>query len=152
MVTPLCQLLAAFLSNWAQQFHRCPPAEPSYGAPVESSYGAPVEDSYGAPETYEAEDVLNTMVYGSEEKLPLLIKIITDYNKVFNFYAGQSAQIAAFYAPGLIPILRKFGFDVKYVHIWLSAALNKDTTTTLLLTNIFEGYITTWNLLSINQY
>merc|ERR1712038_1993523 len=108
------------------------PAEPSYGAPVEevASYGAPVEDSYGAPETsygtpsYEGEDVLNTMVYGSEEKLPLLLKIITDYNKVFNFYAGQSAQIAAFYAPGLIPILRKFGFDVKRIN-WVPELLEK---------------------------
>lgn len=106
------------------------PSTPSYGAPVETSYGAPVEVSYGAPEisydapSYDHEDVLNTMVYGSEEKLPLLIKIITDYNKVFNFYAGQSAQIAAFYAPGLIPILRKFGFDVKRIR-WVPEILDK---------------------------
>merc|ERR1711997_731472 len=61
---------------------------------------------------------------GSEEKLPLLLKVITDYNKVFNFYAGQSAQIAAFYAPGLIPILRKFGFDVKRIK-WVPELIEK---------------------------
>merc|ERR1712141_245969 len=108
------------------------PVETSYGAPVESSYGAPVEETYGAPEssygapTYEAEgdDLLKTLIYGSEEKLPLLLKVITDYNKVFNFYAGQSAQIAAFYAPGLIPILRKFGFDVKRIK-WVPELIEK---------------------------
>jgi len=108
------------------------PAEPSYATPAEPSYGSPVEATYGAPEvsydvpTYgvEGEDVLKTMIYGSEEKLPLLMKIITDYNKVFNFYAGQSAQIAAFYAPGLIPILKKFGFDVKRIK-WVPELINK---------------------------
>lgn len=108
------------------------PVEPSYGAPVEPSYGAPVEETYGAPvETYgvpsyeaEGDDLLKTLIYGSEEKLPLLLKVITDYNKVFNFYAGQSAQIAAFYAPGLIPILRKFGFDVKRIK-WVPELIEK---------------------------
>ena len=108
------------------------PVEPSYGAPVEPSYGAPVEETYGAPEsTYgapvyeaESEDLLKTLIYGSEDKLPLLLKVITDYNKVFNFYAGQSAQIAAFYAPGLIPILRKFGFDVKRIK-WVPELIEK---------------------------
>ena len=98
-------------------------AEPSYGAP-ETSYDAPVS-SYGSPiPAYESEDILNTMIYGSEEKLPLLIKIITDYNKVFNFYASQSAQFAAFYAPGLIPILRKAGFDVKRIN-WVPELIEK---------------------------
>ena len=68
--------------------------------------------------------MLKTLIYGSEEKLPLLLKVITDYNKVFNFYAGQSAQIAAFYAPGLIPILRKFGFDVKRIK-WVPELIEK---------------------------
>lgn len=102
------------------------PAEPTYGAPEpDTSYGAP-ESSYDAP-SYNAVDhgdVLNTMIYGSEEKLPLLIKIITDYNKVFNFYAAQSAQMAAFYAPGIIPILRSAGFDVKRVR-WVPELLEK---------------------------
>merc|ERR1711936_262344 len=100
---------------------------PAYGAPAEPApaYGAPEEPApaYGAP-AYEAEDVFNTMLYGSEEKLPLLIKVLTDFNKVFDFYAGQGAQMAAFYAPALIPYLRNAGFDVKRIR-WVPELIEK---------------------------
>merc|ERR1711936_145946 len=91
----------------------------------DSAYGAPEApaSSYGAP-AYEAEDVFNTMLYGSEEKLPLLIKVLTDFNKVFDFYAGQGAQMAAFYAPALIPYLRNAGFDVKRIR-WVPELIEK---------------------------
>merc|ERR1711936_154513 len=103
----------------------------AYGAPEApaSSYGAPAvayeepAPAYGAP-AYEAEDVFNTMLYGSEDKLPLLIKVLTDFNKVFDFYAGQGAQMAAFYAPALIPYLRNAGFDVKRIR-WVPELIEK---------------------------
>merc|ERR1712141_690370 len=68
--------------------------------------------------------IFNTMLYGSEDKLPLLIKVLTDFNKVFDFYAGQGAQMAAFYAPALIPYLRNAGFDVKRIR-WVPELIEK---------------------------
>ena len=60
---------------------------PAYGAPAEPApaYGAPEEPApaYGAP-AYEAEDVFNTMLYGSEDKLPLLIQNSLIINKNYD--------------------------------------------------------------------